>query len=126
MFLTAVLVIAWREVTTAEPRGRGSVGRAYLVVIEGASRHFRVGERIPIEGAASIGRDSDNQIVVNENTVSGRHAAFVFREGRWWVEDVGSTNGTWVNQRQVHEPHAVDEGDLIQVGRFTFRLAGRA
>jgi pSer/pThr/pTyr-binding forkhead associated (FHA) protein len=59
---------------------------------------------------------------VDESTVSGRHATLVYRDGRWWIEDLGSTNGTWVNDRKVVRSQPLVPGDLVQVGRVSFRL----
>jgi hypothetical protein len=123
IFLAAVMRVAWRDVASAVPRHRGSIGRAFLVVVEGAGKHLRVGDRITIEGAATIGRDSDNQMMVDDTTVSGRHAAVFYRDGRWWLEDLGSTNGTWVNGQPIQSTEPVSSGDLIQIGRVSFRLS---
>jgi hypothetical protein len=124
LFLLAALRLVWRDLAHAAPARTGSVGRATLMVVEGLQGQFRAGDRIPVEGAASIGRDSDNQVVVRDGAVSGRHCALFFREGRWWIEDLGSTNGTWVNDRQTGGPLALESGDLVQVGRAAFRFNG--
>jgi len=121
-FLFAVLRIAWRDFSAAAPARRGSVGRAFLVVVDGEGHRIKTGSRMPVEGVASIGRDSDNQVVLDDATVSGRHAAVVFRDARWWVEDLGSTNGTWVAGRPVQQAAPVNPGDVIQVGRVCLRL----
>lgn len=123
VFLAAVARIAWRDFTNAAPRQRGSVGRATLVVLDGASGGPHAGDRIAIEGGASLGRDSDNAVVVDDRTVSGRHAALLFDAGRWWVEDGGSTNGTYVNGARVDGNAALRDGDVLQIGRVSFRLA---
>lgn len=123
LFLAALLHVVWRDVITAAPGRRGSTGRAFLVVVEGPGANFKPGQRIPVEGVASVGRESDNQVVIPDATVSSRHAAVVYRDGRWWLEDLGSTNGTWVNDRRVATPEPLADGDLIQIGRFSFRLA---
>lgn len=122
LFLAAVIRAVWSDVASAAPTRRGAVGRASLVVMQAPPELFKPGERIPVEGVASIGRDSDNQVVVPDKTVSGRHAAVAFREGRWWVEDLGSTNGTWVNDQQVGSARPLEPGDVIQVGRIAFQL----
>ena len=124
LFLAAVARVAWRDFASAAPARRGSVGRAQLLVLEGAARGPHPGDSIPIEGAASVGRDADNTIAIDDRTVSGRHAALIFDAGRWWVEDAGSTNGTYVNGNRVDSPTELLDGDVLQVGRVTFRLAG--
>src|SRR5215472_13019200 len=70
LFLVCVVWVVWRDVSAAVPARRGTMGRAFLVVVEGTRQQFKPGDRIPLEGAASIGRDSDNQVVVDESTVS--------------------------------------------------------
>ena len=121
LFLAAVLRVVWRDVVRAAPQRRGSVGRAFLVVQLGGQK-LRSGSRIAIEGAASIGRDSDNQVVIDDSTVSGRHAVLVYRDGRWWIEDLGSTNGTWLGDQRVDAPRPIGAGELIQIGRIELRL----
>jgi len=122
LFLIAALWVVGRDVALAAPvRGDGAAP-AGLVAVDSVGGTIQAGRRIPVEGAASIGRDSDNQVVVRDSTVSGRHCAVYFRDGRWWVEDLGSTNGTWLNDREVHAPEPVKPGDLLQVGRAAFHL----
>ena len=73
----------------------------------------------------SIGRLPDNNIVIDNPAVSGRHAR-VFREGNHYVvEDLKSTNGTFVNQKPIAR-HTLLEGDVVLVGKhsLTFTLAG--
>jgi pSer/pThr/pTyr-binding forkhead associated (FHA) protein len=73
----------------------------------------------------SIGRLPDNTIVINNPAVSGRHAR-VFREGSHYVvEDLKSTNGTFVNEKPIAR-HTLLEGDVVLVGKHSllFTLAG--
>jgi pSer/pThr/pTyr-binding forkhead associated (FHA) protein len=44
------------------------------------------------------------------------------RDGQWWLEDLGSRNGTFVNNRRVAEPTTVQAGDLLGIGRVLLRL----
>ncbi len=122
LFLAALLTVLWRDAARAAPGRRGATGRAFLIVVSGPA-DLKTGQRIPVEGAASIGRESDNQVVIPDKTVSGRHAAIVYRGGRWWVEDLGSRNGTYVNDRRVDGALEIGDGDVIQTGRFAFRLS---
>lgn len=66
----------------------------------------------------SIGRLLDNSIVIDDPAVSGRHAR-VHREGNYYVlEDLQSTNGTFVNDKPIAR-HTLLEGDVVLVGRHT-------
>ena len=65
----------------------------------------------------SVGRDPSSDIFLDDITVS-RHHAEVRREGaRYWIRDVGSLNGTYVN-RSLAEDGELSEGDEVQVGKF--------
>jgi pSer/pThr/pTyr-binding forkhead associated (FHA) protein len=81
----------------------------------------------PLEEANLIGRASDNTLSLQESTVSAYHARLSCQRGRWWIEDLGSRNGTLLNEIPVLEPLIVSYGDEIQLGSIRFRfLAGPA
>jgi diguanylate cyclase (GGDEF)-like protein len=63
-----------------------------------------------------IGRDPDTDICVDLTTVSRRHARLYEKDGGAWVEDLGSTNGTLVNDVQVDGPHQLRNGDQMRIG----------
>ncbi|MGH2933536.1 MAG: FHA domain-containing protein [Gaiellaceae bacterium] len=86
-----------------------------LVVRSGGGRS---GETFVPEGESTmIGRSPDCQVFLDDVTVSRRHAAVVNREGRWFVEDQGSLNGTFVNRRRV-ESAELSDGDELQIGKY--------
>jgi len=85
---------------------------AYLEVQFGPANLKRVSlAQAPI----SIGRTAENDVVVNDPTVSGRHCRIVWEQGQYKLEDLGSTNGTFVNGLQV-ENAFLNPGDTITVG----------
>ena len=71
------------------------------------------------------GRNPDSSVFLDDVTVSRKHAVFERRGGAWFVRDVGSLNGTYVNGEQVDETKLAT-GDQVQIGRFrlTFFQAG--
>jgi hypothetical protein len=69
----------------------------------------------------TIGRSSECQLVVTDDTVSRRHAELRAQDGRWLLRDLGSSNGTWVNGRRVIEAE-VRPGDVVQLGAYELRL----
>ncbi len=84
-------------------------------------------ERILICGNCSLGRASANEIVLASEKVSRRHAIIhVQDDGEFWLIDLGSSNGTYLNNRRVHQPMRLCDQDSIALGgeTFTFRLAG--
>jgi pSer/pThr/pTyr-binding forkhead associated (FHA) protein len=84
----------------------------------GSGRKVRV---LPL-GEAVIGRDDDCQIVLDEDPVSRRHAKVLFLDQKPELLDLGSTNGTFLNGKQVHRGFLKD-GDRIQVGGSVFQVA---
>ncbi|MBY0359371.1 MAG: FHA domain-containing protein [Candidatus Obscuribacterales bacterium] len=72
-----------------------------------------------------IGRDPTNQIVLNDDRFGSRfHAWITYEAGRFWLEDLGSTNGTVLNGVQVGSREALSSGDKIRIGEtdLTFVL----
>ena len=101
--------------TADRPLGR-------LVVLASPEGVPAVGRDLPLAAANSIGRDVNNSIVLEDAYASGRHAALTFRGRAWYVEDLGSTNGTRVNGTPIEAATAMAWGDELEVGRVRFRL----
>jgi FHA domain len=74
------------------------------------------------DGATSIGRSSASDVVLkNDDYASGRHARLTHHGGLLYVEDLGSTNGTFVNGRKAVGATPLRHGDTVRVGSTTFR-----
>lgn len=73
-------------------------------------------------GCLTFGRAPDCDLVLSDDTVSRRHAALrTGEDGRWFLRDLGSTNGTWVNDRRIYDAE-VCPGDAVRLGELAFRL----
>ncbi len=70
----------------------------------------------------SIGREEGNHIVVDLDNVSRRHARILRHQGRMFVQDLGSTNGTYLNDQEVMQPTLLRSGDLLKVGGAVFKF----
>ncbi|NOK38698.1 GGDEF domain-containing protein [Corallococcus exercitus] len=70
----------------------------------------------------TIGRDQHNHIVVDLDNVSRRHARIWGRQGKMFVEDLQSTNGTYLNDREVLQAQPLRSGDLVKVGGSIFKF----
>ncbi|MBM2616822.1 FHA domain-containing protein [Actinoplanes sp. LDG1-06] len=97
---------------------RGKAARQ-LVVTAGqlAGTRITLGE-IPI----TIGRAEDSTLVITDDFASARHARLVLRDGQWFVEDLGSTNGTYLDRGKVSGPTPVPLGVPIRIGRTSLEL----
>jgi pilus assembly protein CpaF len=70
----------------------------------------------------SVGRVQGNDLMLPKGNVSKRHARLLYRDGRFIVADLNSTNGTYVNRRRITQATIVREGDRIYIGDFVLRL----
>lgn len=97
---------------------------AELVIERGPSPE----QRLPVTAVAStMGRSPNNEIVINDPEISRRHAQILQQGAGFAVEDLGSTNGTFVNGQRCVGVTAVRDGDIIELGdtvRLRFVLAG--
>ena len=75
------------------------------------------GKRISLEkDEMTVGRSDTNDVVLKDPLVSRVHAIFIKRAGAWLIDDLGSHNGTYVNDERLHSVHQVRHGDRISVG----------
>jgi hypothetical protein len=105
------------EAKTARRRRRRA-GLA-LAVVEPVDR---VDERIEVPLAVVIGRSSDCDLPMDDTFLSSRHARFSNDDGDLFVEDLGSTNGTYVNAEPVRGRVQLERGDIVQVGGVLFEV----
>jgi pSer/pThr/pTyr-binding forkhead associated (FHA) protein len=120
-----------RRVPDDEPfepgrEGRGAYaprpsGESELVVED--SEVLAPETRFPVrDGATSIGRSSASDIVLkSDDYASGHHARLTRHGGLLYVEDMGSTNGTFVNERKTVGATPLRHGDIVRIGSTTFR-----
>jgi pSer/pThr/pTyr-binding forkhead associated (FHA) protein len=93
-----------------------------LVIRSGGGR---VGQSFPMHGERmSIGRSPDNEIFLDDVTVSRNHAVLVNRNGEWYLDDSGSLNGTYVNRKRI-DSHRLEDGDELQVGKYKLTYLAR-
>jgi predicted component of type VI protein secretion system len=94
-----------------------------LEIVEGAG----AGKQLPLAAVVDIGREQSLQLPLAEDTqVSRRHARILAQNGTAVVEDLGSTNGTYVNEQPIHAPRTINPGDKIRVGLTVIELRDRA
>ena len=104
--------------TRPKPKRRGKA-LTHLLVTEGglAGTRITLGEQ-PI----MIGRANDSTLVLTDDYASTRHARLVNRDGDWYVEDLGSTNGTYLDRTKVTGPTLIPPGVPIRIGKTVLEL----
>ena len=101
-------------------RRRGGVAGPSLVVVAPPDQEGRV---YPLAEELTVGRAAGCQVTLDDNSVSQIHARVFVRDGQVYVEDLGSTNGTYLNRGKVAGPMLVGPGDQLQVGSTVLELA---
>lgn len=81
------------------------------------------GHTFPLADEMTLGRAAGCQITLEDTFVSQIHARIFRRDGQFFVEDLGSTNGTYLNRVRVAGPMVMSPGDLVQVGSVVMELA---
>jgi pSer/pThr/pTyr-binding forkhead associated (FHA) protein len=101
----------------APPKRRGSP--THVVVTEGSN----VGERADLDHAPIlIGRGNDAAIRLDDDYVSTRHARIAASGDQWFVEDLGSTNGTYIGTVRITQPPTITLGTQIRIGKTILEL----
>jgi len=120
VFLWMVVRALLRDLRSAAREPSIELGR--LVVLASPSGEPPSGASFALDAVTSLGRDVNNAIVLDDEFVSSTHAALTYRGRAWYVEDLGSTNGTFLNGSQVDGLSPVGFGDELQVGQVRMRL----
>lgn len=101
------------------PRGRHHTRASSLVVVQGSMQ----GTVLPLGTTPiTIGRAPDCTLVINDDYASSHHCRLYPTEGRWLVEDGGSTNGTWIDRTHIAGPTVLEVGVPLRVGRTVLEL----
>jgi len=109
-----------RSAEQAQLATQSGIGR--LSVLESPADEPPAGSVIALGPINSIGRNVNNTIFVEDDFVSANHAMLTFRGRSWFVEDQGSTNGTYVNGHRIDRAVALSYGDEVTIGRVRMRL----
>jgi hypothetical protein len=133
LFLLWVARSAFRELRTTTapapeatgihpigPGGRAAATDAWLVATKGGG--LDPGERFDLFGGISIGRSSDADIRIEDRYASGVHARIYSRRANYYVEDMNSTNGTFLNGGRLNGEAKLNDLDEVKIGNTEFRF----
>jgi hypothetical protein len=120
VFLFVVVRALVRDLRAAAREPGIELGR--LRVLASPEGEPPVGVVFGLDAVTTLGRDVNNAIVVEDRFASAEHAILTFRGRTWYVEDLESTNGTFVNGSEVDGLAPVSFGDELQIGQVRLRL----
>ena len=115
-FIVLLYLFIWRIVRSASRDLRSTPVQESVIISPG--------EEVAIDSLpVGIGRGGQNEVPLDaDEFASAQHARFESRSDGLWVEDVGSTNGTFVNGARVTTPRRLSRGDVVRVGQTDFRV----
>ena len=120
LFLFRVVRALLRDLRAAAREPTERPGR--LVVLASPSGEPPAGQAFGLEVITALGRDVNNAIVIEDPFASADHAVLTYRGRSWYIEDLGSTNGSYVNGRRVEGVAPMGFGDELQIGQVRMRL----
>jgi len=122
LFLAAVFVVLWRDLRTgADLSAVVQERKAQLVTLAGCEG-LKPGAVLELQAFTTLGRGAANTIVVPDTFASAEHALISWHSGQWWLEDLGSRNGTQINDETVTAPTILSVGDVISIGQVKLKF----
>lgn len=119
-FLALGLYILWQDL-----RGKTRVlgARQYPTLVLSRAGEAEEQKQYRFTNAeVMVGRDPLSDLHLADRTISAQHARLSFHHGQWWVEDLRSTNGTFLNGEVVDEPLVITSGDQLRCGQVSFQV----
>lgn len=119
------LKIMYKDVKNGGKKKRPAMSRGNYgleIISSGNGRGLKDGSIIPLRSDVTIGRKSDNSIVLLDQHVSGYHAKIVVRSNGLFLEDLNSTNGTFINDNKVKGKIKLSNKDRIKIGTAIFKI----
>jgi hypothetical protein len=127
LFLLGVVLVIWRDWHSVAQQVRAvrhssglPLGR--LLVIHAGETDLAPGQSFPLNVMTGLGRSASNTVIIEDPFASTEHALISQRNGRWWLEDLGSRNGTLLNGERLMAPAIVGTGDEIGIGSVRLRI----
>jgi len=132
LFFLRVLRAVWSEIRgpkVVAPKPRQAARQAKRVDRKAAPVQLTIvepeplkGRRYPLADELTVGRAAGCQVTIDDTYASQIHARVFSREGQLFVEDLGSTNGTFLTRKKVQGPQVMRRGDRLQVGNTVMEL----
>lgn len=124
MFIFSIIRLIYLDIKGMGSAGIG--GEAYLKLINRKdSLPFKINEHYSINTSLSLGRQGDNDIIIKDPFISKKHFKIVEDEEEYYLEDLKSSNGTFLNGQKVEDVVRLSNGDRITTGNIEFLFVDR-
>jgi len=125
VFILSIIRLIYLDIKGIYPMAVNN-SAAYLKLINRKDTlPFKVREYYPLNDDVSLGRANSNQIVIKDPYISKKHLRIVKDEGKYYLEDFNSANGTYVNGDRVMDVVNLKNGDRITVGQVEFLFVNK-
>lgn len=121
------LKIMYKDVKNGGKKRRPALAKGNYgleVISSGNGKDLKDGSIIPIRSDFTIGRKDENSIVLSDQHVSGNHARIIVRNNGLFIEDLNSTNGTYLNGTKIKGKVRLSNKDQIKIGTAVFKILG--
>ena len=118
LFLGLTVFTLWRELRLAGEKSSSALVPEISLIYTDALEQTRTFNQAEV----MVGREASSDLVVPDDTVSSHHARLRYHHKQWWVEDLQSTNGTFLNEERLYTPTVVVAGDELTLGNVSLRL----
>jgi pSer/pThr/pTyr-binding forkhead associated (FHA) protein len=122
LFLMQVVIAITRDLKRGKSAAPMPTTLGHLIVVHSGPSNIAPGTSFQLLPQTTIGRGPTNTIRIQDQTVSAEHTRLSYQNGTWYVQDAGSSNGTFVNEQPAREPLPAKVGDVIRVGYIRFQL----
>ncbi len=118
IFTGYAILTVWKELRYANERRLAEIIPAISI------NYLDSGEQTTTfsQHEITVGRDPGNDLVITDDTVSSHHARLSHRHRQWWLEDLQSTNGTFLNNERIYNPTVVVSGDEVILGNVSLLI----
>jgi hypothetical protein len=114
-FIGYAFTLLWKTLRKAADERQAAA--APVLLLQPADKPDQAAHRVEA-GEMVVGREKACQLCLEDETVSVRHALLSYHNKQWWVEDLGSTNGTYLNLMPVTTPTVLVRGDTLTFGKL--------
>lgn len=118
-FLGVGFYVLWRGMSQSKQSAQDTCSQPARLIVESGEME---GANIRLHPITAVGRADDNLLRIEDPFASANHALIAWREEQWWLEDLDSYNGTWINEDRITHPTPLMAGDRFRIGETVIRF----